>query len=149
MLINIIHALVQLAFMASALTACPVTTLDLNTTSASASGHATPTSAMTKEVALADNSETAFKAQIMALNIEAATGMVDKAAKHLQTVNCTWEDLPLSVCIQAQRLGKPKPDRRCFQVMYTSRCKIPLYHTARQRLRVTRGRCQPGSSSPS
>ncbi|KAM0704376.1 hypothetical protein Q7P35_008610 [Cladosporium inversicolor] len=89
MLINMVLALVQLASMASALTSCAgvataaaaiahnttifgaaTAILDLNTTHTS--GRVTPTFAMTKDVAHVDNSDTAFKAQIISLMLACA-----------------------------------------------------------------------------
>lgn len=50
-------------------------------------GYVTPTSSVTKEMTHADNTDIAFKTQIMYLNIRVANIMMDKAAEHWETVN--------------------------------------------------------------
>lgn len=51
--------------------------------------YVTSTSSVTKEVVLADNTDIAFKAQIISLNIQVANAVMNEAAKHWETVKWT------------------------------------------------------------
>ena len=52
-------------------------------------GYVTSTSSVTREEVLSENTDIAFKAQIMSLNIQVANAVMNKAAKHWETVKWT------------------------------------------------------------